>query len=128
LSALEKTPACVMLCLAGRRLPESRCFLGESSYVCKRRMTSIRQARRYTSNPRNDGVRNYRGCCVREDMQDISVRDLLNVAWICMRRSIETNDARTADELDRLACVCVTEARRLNPSLMETYAPSPTMH
>jgi hypothetical protein len=61
-------------------------------------------------------------------MRDISVRDLLNVAWICMRRSIETNDARAADELGRLAGVCVTEARRLNPSLMETYAPSPTMH
>lgn len=61
-------------------------------------------------------------------MQDISVRDLLNLAWICMRRSIETNDGRAADELDHLACVCVSEARRLNPSLMETYAPSPTMH
>ncbi len=61
-------------------------------------------------------------------MQDISVRDLLNVAWICMRRSLEANDVRTADALDRLAGVCVSEARRLDPSLMETYAPSPTMH
>ena len=32
----------------------------------------------------------------------MSVRDLLSMAWICMRRSIiETNDARLADELDR---------------------------
>jgi hypothetical protein len=61
-------------------------------------------------------------------MQYISARDLLNVAWICIRQSIESNDERAADELDRLACLCMTEARRLNPSLMETYAPSPTMH
>jgi hypothetical protein len=61
-------------------------------------------------------------------MQHISVRDLLNMAWICMRQSLELNDGPAADELDRLACRCMTEARRLNPSLMETYAPSPTMH
>ena len=58
----------------------------------------------------------------------MSVRDLLNMAWICMRRSIETNDARLSDEFDRLACGYVAEARRLNPSLMETYGPSPRMH
>jgi hypothetical protein len=58
----------------------------------------------------------------------MSVRDLLNMAWMCMRRSIETEDARLADELDRLASGYVAEARRLDPSLMETYAPSPRMH
>jgi hypothetical protein len=58
----------------------------------------------------------------------MSVRDLLNMAWMCMRRSIEARDARLADELDRLAGAYVAEARRLDPSLMETYAPSPQMH
>jgi hypothetical protein len=58
----------------------------------------------------------------------MSVRDLLNMAWICMGRSLETNDARLADALDRLAGVYVAEARRRNPSLMETYGPSPRMH
>jgi hypothetical protein len=58
----------------------------------------------------------------------MGVRDLLNMAWMCMRRSLETSDARLADELDRLACGYVAEARRLDPSVMETYAPSPQMH
>jgi len=58
----------------------------------------------------------------------MSVRDLLNMAWMCMRRSMETSDMRLSDELDRLACGYVAEARRLDPSLMETYAPSPRMH
>ena len=59
---------------------------------------------------------------------DMSVRDLLNMAWMCMRRSIETDDARLADEFDRLASGYFAEARKLNPSLMETYAPSARMH
>ena len=59
---------------------------------------------------------------------NMSVRDLLNMAWMCMRRSIETDDARLADELDRLASGYFAEARKLNPSLMETYAPSARMH
>jgi hypothetical protein len=58
----------------------------------------------------------------------MGVRDLLNMAWICMRRAVETNDGRLSDELDRVASIYFAEARRLNPSLMETYAPSPTMH
>jgi len=59
---------------------------------------------------------------------NMSVRDLLNMAWMCMRRSIETEDVRLADELDRLASGYFAEARKLNPSLMETYAPSARMH
>jgi hypothetical protein len=58
----------------------------------------------------------------------MSVRDLLNMAWMCMRRSIEASDTQLSDELDRLAGAYVAEARRLDPSLMETYAPSPQMH
>ncbi len=58
----------------------------------------------------------------------MGVRDLLNMAWICMRRSLETDDAQLSDELDRMACGYVSEARRLDPSVMETYAPSPQMH
>jgi hypothetical protein len=50
------------------------------------------------------------------------------MAWMCMRRSIEASDARLSDELDRLAGAYVAEARRLDPSLMETYAPSAQMH
>jgi hypothetical protein len=59
---------------------------------------------------------------------NMSARDLLNMAWICMRRSVETDDARLSDKLDRVAGGYVAQARRLNPSLMDTYAPSPTMH
>ena len=58
----------------------------------------------------------------------MSARDLLNMAWMCMRRSIEASDARLADELDRMAGAYVAEARKVDPSLMETYAPSPSMH
>ncbi len=58
----------------------------------------------------------------------MGVRDLLNMAWMCMRRSLETDDVRLSDELDRLASGYVAEARRLDPSLMGTYAPSPQMH
>ena len=58
----------------------------------------------------------------------MSVRDLLSMAWICMRRSIETDDERLSDELDRLAGNYVAEARKLDPSLMETYSPSPSVH
>jgi len=58
----------------------------------------------------------------------MSARDLLNMAWMCMRRSIETNDIRISDELDRLAGAYVAEARRVDPSLMEAYTPSPQMH
>lgn len=54
----------------------------------------------------------------------MSARDLLNLAWICMRRSIETDDERLSDELDRLAGGYVAEARKLDPSLMEIYSPS----
>jgi hypothetical protein len=50
------------------------------------------------------------------------------MAWMCMRRSIEASDTQLSDELDRLAGAYVAEARRLDPSLMETYAPSPQMH
>jgi len=58
----------------------------------------------------------------------MSVRDLLSMAWICMRRSIETDDERLSDELDRMAGSYVAEARKLDPSLMETYARSARVH
>lgn len=58
----------------------------------------------------------------------MSVRDLLNMVWICTRRSVETSDQKLSDKLDRMASVYLAEARRLNPSLMATYAPSPTLH
>jgi hypothetical protein len=58
----------------------------------------------------------------------MSVRDLLNMAWMCMRRSLEASDMRLSDELDRLAGYYVAEARRLDPSVMETYALSARMH
>ncbi len=41
---------------------------------------------------------------------------LLEVAWACMRGSIDTDDAEAARELHRMACDYVAQARALSDS------------